>query len=135
MAGYKIPKPMQQESRWFRFFTPKQVFTVLTPIVVTVIVLFTMVVNEASYISIFLVSLIMISIVFICVILSFFSMPSDKYLWGGGTRVNVLVRRLIRRRLKGCRVLWVKNYGDFKPISEKEHPIKKLMSKVIKFDN
>ena len=60
-------------------------------------------------------------------------MPKDKYLIGGGTSLKTLGMRLIRRRMKSNKVLWVKNYGDHAVYKEKtfNNPLKGI----IKFDD
>lgn len=131
MASYKIPKPFQDEDKYFRFFTKKQILFIGVPLALTVLVLAKL--WDAPKIVIFFVSMICVAVLLACVVFSSFKMPKDKYLWGGGTSLERLGRRLIQKQTKKKKILWVKNYGDHGVEPEKNK--KDLLSKIFKIDD
>lgn len=132
MAGYKIPKPFQDEDKWFRFFTKKQILYIGVPVVISVLVIAKL--YDAPKIILFLAAMLCISVIMAAIVFSSFKMPKDKYLWGGGTALEKLGVRLIKKQSRNKKVLWVKNYGDHNtPPPNQYKP--KFLSKFIKFED
>lgn len=108
LGRYKIPRPMQDEDKWFKYFTKHQlVYVGVSLVIIARLILW--VKSSSSLVQIPVLTLGSI-VVILSIAFGVLTMPDDKYLWGGGTKVETLVVRLVRKRLKGNRVLYVRNY-------------------------
>lgn len=108
LGKYKIPRPFQDEDKWFKYFTKKQLVYVGISLVIALRLIFWVKdYNGLIQIPVLTVGCILI----ICALLfGMLKMPDDRYLWGGGTTIEKLVVRLIRRRIRENRVIYVRNY-------------------------
>ncbi len=106
IGTYKIPRPFKDEDKWF-YLTKKQwlfvafgggiafvAFKIFTFIHLDVVAYVVAIISLGS-----------------CFITATFDMPDDKYIIGGGTRLDILAKRLLIKRLKKYKRIYVKNYG------------------------
>ncbi len=106
LGSYKIPKEYKDEDKWFRFFTKLQLFMcggalgigILICIVFSAIHLFGLGLAIAE------------TIVGLTFVVSFVTMPTDRYLIGGGYPLYKIIMRLANRLLPGNRILYIKHY-------------------------
>ena len=102
---YKIPKPFQDEDKWFKL-TKKQIvyFAAGGFLAVGFVKLF-------GTVGLSLIGWVCgIVVLLAAVLLSSVSMPLDKYIIGGGIRLEILAVRVLTKRLPQRRVLYIKNY-------------------------
>lgn len=102
---YKIPKPFKDEDKWFKL-TKKQIVYLACggAIAAGSVRLFSMLgLSLVGWVGCLVVML-------IAVLLSSVSMPLDKYIIGGGIRLEILAIRMLTKRFSGRRVLYIKNY-------------------------
>ena len=122
MAGslgkYKIPRPMQDEDKWFKYFTKRQLIYVGIALVVMARLIF-WVKDYQSFIQIPVLTIGCI-VVIVSTVFGMINMPDDRYLWGGGTSLEKLTVRLVRRKMRSNRVLYVRNYRPEEPEKEKK---------------
>ena len=99
IGRYKIPRPLQDEDKYFKYFNKKQSIYMVFGILISV--------GGFAITVPFKLTLIGFIIMALVIPLAFFiprlKMPGDKYLWGGGTDLEeifkrVLVKRFDRRR-------------------------------------
>lgn len=109
IGRYKIPRPFKDEDRWFKFFTKDQLLWIGLALIIS----FRLVtwVMYSSKVVLFITLVGCVVFVIATAVIAMCSMPTDKYLWGGGIPLKKLVVRLIRKRLKANRQLYVKNYN------------------------
>lgn len=116
LGKYKIPRPMQDEDKWFKYFTKHQLIYVgISLVIMARLVLW---VKDSSAIIQIPVLMLGCIVVILSVAFGVLTMPDDKYLWGGGTKVETLALRLVRKKLKGNKVLYVKNYKIDEPVEK-----------------
>lgn len=111
IGRYKIPRPFKDEDIWFRFFTKKQLLVIGTAALISlqpVILAF----KHSNNILLFFALVFGIILIAAASIIVKFDMPADKYLWGGGTSLETLLMRIIRKRLKSNKILYVKFYQN-----------------------
>lgn len=108
IGRYKIPRPFKDEDIWFRFFTKKQLMFIGGAALISLqLVVWAF---KRSNFLLFLALVFGIILVALVSIIVKFDMPADKYLWGGGTSLETLLRRIIRKKLKANRIVYVKFY-------------------------
>lgn len=109
LGTYKIPRPIKDEDKWFKL-TKKQWLYLGVGIAIAYVAfkIFTLIhIDLIAYV----VAVIAIGV---CFMIGTFKMPDDKYIIGGGTKLDTLAKRLILKRFKKYKVLYVKNYGGKK---------------------
>lgn len=96
MAGkYKVPKPIQDEDKWMKFFTKKQ----LLALVVAAIVGFG-IIRLTYCIHLVMIGVILTILLIVATLLATMAtMPNEKYLFGGGCPIWQIGYRIIRRKL------------------------------------
>lgn len=106
LGNYNIPKEYKDEDKWFRFFTKVQLLFIgaAAGISIGLIVLF----NKLNATPVGVVLTVVTLIV--AVILAFVNIPANKYMTGGGLKLRTMLLRLIIKRQRKNRVLYVKNY-------------------------
>lgn len=110
IGRYKIPRPFRDEDIWFRFFTKKQLLVIGAAALISLqLVIWAF---KRSNILLFFALVLGIILIAVVSIIVKFDMPTDKYLWGGGTSLEKLLLRIIRKKLKSNRVLYVKFYQN-----------------------
>ncbi|MCI7189857.1 MAG: PrgI family protein [Lachnospiraceae bacterium] len=110
IGRYKIPRPFKDEDIWFRFFTKKQLLFIGGAALISLqLVVWAF---KRSNFLLFLALVFGIILVALVSIIVKFDMPADKYLWGGGTSLETLLRRIIRKKLKANRIVYVKFYQN-----------------------
>lgn len=102
---YKIPKPFKDEDKWFKL-TKKQILYLTAGgfLAVGAIKVFSM-----MHIAI-IGWVVGISILLFAILLSSVAMPLDKYIIGGGIRLEILAVRVITKKTSRRRNLYIKNY-------------------------
>lgn len=110
LGKYKIPTPFKDEDKWLKYFTKKQLMYIGFGLMICLPLL------KLTWTA---PSLLKIPVMVFCIIvmgtaliIGMATMPDDKYLWGGGTKLDKLLFRIIRKRLKSNKVLYVKNYKE-----------------------
>ena len=102
---YKIPKPFKDEDKWFKL-TKKQI------VYLSIGGLFAA--GAVKLFGLLGFSLIgwvcCIVVMLIAVLLSSVSMPLDKYIIGGGIRLEILAIRVLTKKFSKRRILYIKNY-------------------------
>ena len=101
---YKVPREFKDEDRWFRFFTKTQllIMGVGAGISAAFFLLF-------SIIGLFVPALILTVIIMaLAGLLAFLPMPNNKYLYGGGFPIYVIVRRLFMKLFIRPKSLYIK---------------------------
>lgn len=102
---YKIPKPFKDEDLWFKFFTKTQLLALAIALLVGAVPLIAL-----SKIGLFPLGLIFFLLIVGGTAACFmFDMPEDKYLFGGGEKIAIIVFRILRKKIFG-RFVYVKNY-------------------------
>lgn len=109
LGTYKIPRPFKDEDKWFGLTKKQWLFIGIgVGIACLAFKIFTVIHME---ILAYIVAVIAIGV---CFIIGTFKMPDDKYIIGGGTKLDVLAKRLLVKSLKKYKVLYIKNYGGDK---------------------
>ena len=107
LGSYKTPAPFKDEDKWLKFFT-KRMLAYLSCGAFIAFQCFMF--FHGLGLSVIGLILAILSIMFAGVLL--LTMPADKYLFGGGKKIDVLLYRIIRKRFfKKHRVIYVKNYS------------------------
>lgn len=103
LGDYAVMAELKDEDKWLKYFTKKQLlyFGVASVLGIGEIILF-----YKLGLVIIGVELLIINIVIAFVIQ--LRMPSDKYLWGGGTLIEELLLRIIKKNLPGHKILYTK---------------------------
>ncbi len=137
MAGtlgkYKIPRPMQDEDKWFRYFTKRQLIYVGISLVIMARLIF-WVKDYKPFIQIPVLTLGCI-VVIVSTVFGMVNMPDDRYLWGGGTSLEKLAVRLFRRKLRSNRVLYVRNYRPVEPETAEKRAVKEKVGDLVARNN
>lgn len=96
MAGkYKVPKPIQDEDLWIKYFTKTQ----LLALVVATTVGFG-IIRLTYRIHLVMIGVILAILLIIATLLATMAvMPKEKYLFGGGCTIWRIGYRIIRRKL------------------------------------
>ena len=108
LGRYRIPKEFKDEDKWFRFFTKRQLIYAIVALAFDAIALM------LSYsFNVLLVGIILSEIVSIVMMaFAFITIPTEQYMYGGGYLLSTIVLRVIIRRRKKNRILYVKNYDN-----------------------
>lgn len=109
LGTYKIPRPIQDEDKWLKLTKKQWLYTGIG----IVIAYAAFQVFCAMHMDLLAYVIALISIGFFFTI-GTFKMPEDKYIIGGGTKLDVLAKRLIVKQFKKYKVLYIKNYGGQK---------------------
>lgn len=107
LGDYAVMHELKDEDKWLKYFTKKQLlyFGVAILIGFGEIALF-------YHIGLVVVGVELLIINLIIAFLIQQKMPQDKYLWGGGTLIQELLLRVIRKNLPGKKILYTKFYED-----------------------
>ena len=105
-GSYQIPKEFKDEDKWLRYFTKKQLGYAAIAIAIDIGLLFLTYKIGIIHVGIFFSVLILMAILGF----AFMSVPTSKYLLGGGYPLSTIAFRIIRRHLPKNRVIYVKNY-------------------------
>ena len=107
MAGigtYKVPREFKDEDKWFRFFTKTQLFIVGIGLGICAVIFLIF-----SLVGMLIPPLVISSIIMpLAGLLAFLPMPNNKYIYGGGYPLYVVVRRLINKKFLQQKVVYVK---------------------------
>lgn len=108
LGNYTIPKELKDEDKWFRFFTKTQLLYVGAAAMIDMGIIAFFRLIHVPYVSIILSEIVMIG----AVILAFIPIPTDRFMIGGGYSLRAIAVRLVRKRMKRNKVLYVKGYDD-----------------------
>lgn len=108
LGTYRVPREFKDEDRWFRFFTKTQLLIVGIGLAISVI-LFLIMSPFHMVIPALIISVIVLTI---CGLLAFLPMPTNKYLYGGGYPIYVIVLRLYRKVFVAKKVVYTKNIPE-----------------------
>ena len=101
---YRVPREFKDEDKWFRFFTKSQLFIVGIGVGICAILFFVF-----SLIGLFIPALILSVIVLtISGLLAFLPMPNNKYMYGGGYPIYVIVKRLVNKLFISKKIVYTK---------------------------
>lgn len=106
IGTYKIPRPFKDEDKWFKLTKKQWLFLAFGAGLAYVAfkIFSTVHLNIVAYV-------VAIIAVGVCFIIATFNMPDDKYIIGGGTRLDILAKRLVIKRFKKYKKIYIKNYG------------------------
>lgn len=104
-SEHKTPTPFQDEDKWFRL-TKRQIAFLLVAGALSIAVC-----NLCHVLHVLPLGIIL-STVFVSVALSFgfLKIPEEKYLFGGGKKIEVIVFCLLVKKMKG--VIYTRNMND-----------------------
>lgn len=109
LGTYKIPRPFKDEDKWFKLTKKQWLFVGIgLSIAYLAFRVFTMIHLQV------LAYVVAVLSIGVCFMIGTFKMPGDKYIIGGGTKLDVLAKRVIIKRFKKYKVLYIKNYGGTK---------------------
>ncbi len=108
LGNYTIPKPLKDEDKWFRFFTKTQLLYVGVAAFIDMGIIAFFRAVHIPYVSIVLSEAVMIA----ALILAFVSVPTDRFMIGGGYSLRAIAVRLVRKRFRRNKVLYVKGYDE-----------------------
>ena len=95
LGKYKVPRELQDEDKWFKFFTIPQLATALVVLLIDW--------RIVSFLARFHMEIVGIALAILLTILCgtviLFKMPNNKHLYGGGVPLQTLAFRIIRRKL------------------------------------
>lgn len=103
---HRVPRPLQNEDKWFKFFTPKQLGVAVVAIVIAVI----SVVMLTNIIGLLPATLINIPFLIFVGAGMFCKPNSSWYLTGGTYPLGIILIRMLIRKMKN--VLYVKHLND-----------------------
>jgi hypothetical protein len=110
LGSYQIPKEFKDEDKWFRYFTKKQLIFVGGAIFLSVVIT-----SFFSGLGLIKVGISISEVILLLTIaVAFIRIPTDRYLIGGGYHIMQILMRLVIKRLKQNRILYVKNYSEEK---------------------
>ena len=103
IGRYKIPREIQDEDKWFRFFTKKQ----LAVIAITLFVCGNLVIlTQKLHVVVVGITLSILFLLVTAAIL-FLKMPRTKYIFGGGLGLDILLFRItVRKVVRGNKVIF-----------------------------
>lgn len=104
LGRYRIPKEMQDEDKWFKFFTKTQLLYVGVGALVSALLIFLTVKLHILPVGLILAEFIMV----IAIVVAFVKIPKSRYLIGGGLPIRVLLVRLIEKNLPQNKKLYIK---------------------------
>lgn len=107
LGDYPCMTELKDEDRWLKFFTKKQLLYIGVAALLGIgeIVLF-----YKIGLTVVGVELLLINIAVSFVIQQ--KLPPDKYLWGGGTLIEELLFRVVKKNLPGRKILYTKFIND-----------------------
>ena len=101
---YRVPREFKDEDKWFRFFTKTQLLIVGVGAGISAVIFFIF-----SLLELFVPALIITVIVMaLSGLLAFLPMPNNKYMYGGGYPVYVIVLRLVNKLFIAEKCIYVK---------------------------
>ena len=103
---HKVPRPFQQEDKWFKYFNPIQAVFV----VVTIVIVFNGWKILAPIIG--FVPTLCVAVLFVIVVglLLFLKAPPARYLFGGRAYLSIILLRCLLRSLN--RVVYTKQWKE-----------------------
>lgn len=94
LGKYKVPKPIRDEDKWFKYFTKVQLLSILGAVVVGLaIIRFTYRIH-----MVFLGIIVALLIVIATALATMGTIPEEKYLFGGGCPVWQIGFRILNRK-------------------------------------
>lgn len=107
LGDYAVMHELKDEDKWLKYFTKKQLLYYGVAILIGI----------GEILLLYKISLVVVGVelLIINLIVAFLiqqKMPQDKYLWGGGTLIQELLLRVIKKNLPGKRNLYTKFYDD-----------------------
>ncbi len=114
IGEYPVMSELKDEDKWFRFFTLKQLFyygIALFLGIITTVLLYK--------VGLEIIGIVCIIINLIIAALLQATIPSDKYLIGGGMKTQIIVKRLFLKLLPENRIIYTKNYDESKEMMER----------------
>ena len=111
MAGvHEVPDKLKDEDKWFKL-TVRQL-AIIAPTLVILLLINIAVFNSALR-SVFPLFVIISGIILtLAVVVAFFEMPDDKYMFGSGLKFEVIAIRLIKKRFKKNKKIYTKHYNN-----------------------
>ena len=106
MGTYSIPKEFKDEDKWFRFFTKKQLIYAGVGVAMVIGVMTVSKALGVTGVGICISEVIVLA----DGIIAFITMPTERYLIGGGYPLSTIVLRLVRKKLPSNKVLYIKHY-------------------------
>lgn len=111
LGQYRRPPELRDEDKWFKFFTKTQLLGVGIALLIAGYLLIFFSTHGLFAIGFGLAFIIML----FAIIIMMFQMPKEKYLLGGGEELRTLLFRIIRKRLRKNRKIYVNNgKSDYK---------------------
>lgn len=101
---YRVPREFKDEDKWFRFFTKSQLLIVGIGAGISALLFFIF-----GLFGLFIPALILSVIVLtLAGLLAFLPMPNNKYMYGGGYPLYVIVQRLINKLFLSKKIVYTK---------------------------
>lgn len=104
---HEVPRPLRDEDKWFKL-TKRQWAIVLPAVILSVLII-------KLFHAVHLLPVgVALTVIILCVaiILAWFELPPEKYLFGTGVKIEKLVLRLLRKRLPKNKKIYTKNYDN-----------------------
>lgn len=108
IGTYKIPSEFKDEDKWFKFFTLRQLFALIGIGALCFIVFRLFSIIHMRFIG----ACIDVAILIIGIMCIYAPVPEEKYLIGGGQPFRVILLRMVRKRMKKNRIIYIKNYDQ-----------------------
>ena len=108
LGNYTIPKELKDEDKWFRFFTKTQLLHIGAAALIDLGIISFFRLIKVPYVSIILSEIVMIC----AVIVAFVPVPTDRFMIGGGYSLRAIMVRLVRKKFRKNRVIYVKGYDE-----------------------
>lgn len=106
-STHSVPEPFQDEDKWAHL-TKRQILILLP----TVLLIFFVVVASIKLHLLVIGIVLAVLIAIAGLMIAFFEIPDDKYLFGSGTRLEVLSFRVLWKKLPFNRVIYTKNLDN-----------------------
>lgn len=106
LGTYKIPDALKDEDKWFRFFTKTQCCAILCALVTGLMMLVFF--SKFHLVPVGL-ALLVIDVCSVGVA-TMIRIPDEHYLMGSGEYIGTIVLRVVKKRTKRNRVIYIKNY-------------------------
>ncbi|MCR5719953.1 MAG: hypothetical protein K6F84_05255 [Lachnospiraceae bacterium] len=104
---HETPDKFRDEDKWFKFFTKRQLL-ILGPTFLAVIG-FNSLIFSSPLKGLFPITLLIGELFFIAaVVIAFFEVPDHMYMFGSGLKIEILIFRLIKKKLSKSHRIYTK---------------------------